>query len=111
MTKELEALKRIRKLLEDKYGLLIYVDDLDIIETALKEYEGAKKHIEALNKERIDSALKLKALEIIKKKRVNLEYLKCCENYEQYKTICSYFNEINQEEYDLLKEVVEHGAL
>ena len=48
----------------------------------------------------------LKALEIIKAKRINLEYLKCCETYEQYKTICSYGNEITQEEYDLLEEVL-----
>ena len=48
----------------------------------------------------------LKALEIIKNKRVNLEYLKCCETYEQYKTVCSYWDEINQQEYDLLKEVL-----
>jgi hypothetical protein len=48
----------------------------------------------------------LKALDIIKKKRVNLEYLKCCKTYDQYKTVCSYWNEITQEEYDLLKEVL-----
>ena len=48
----------------------------------------------------------LDALEIIKKKKVNLEYLKCCENYEQYKTICSYWNEITKQEFDLLKEVL-----
>ena len=47
-----------------------------------------------------------KALEIIKEKKVNLEYLKCCENYEQYKTICSYWDEISEQEFDLLKEVL-----
>ena len=47
---------------------------------------------------------KLQALEIIKDKKVNLEYLKCCDTYEQYKTICSYWNEITKEEFDLLKE-------
>ena len=52
----------------------------------------------------IDKALK--AVKIIKEKKVNLEYLKCCENYEQYKTICSYWNEITQKEYELLKEVL-----
>lgn len=49
----------------------------------------------------------LKALEIIKNKIVDLEYLKCCENYDQYKTLCSYWNEITEQEYDLLKEVLE----
>ncbi len=49
----------------------------------------------------------LKALGIIKEKKVNLEYIKCCETYEQYKTICSYWNEITQKEFNLLKEVLE----
>lgn len=48
----------------------------------------------------------LQALEIIKNKKINLEYLKCCENYEQYKTVCSYWNEITKKEYNLLKEVL-----
>lgn len=48
----------------------------------------------------------IKALEIIKEKKVDLEYLKCCETYEQYKTICSYWNEITKEEFDLLKEIL-----
>ena len=46
----------------------------------------------------------LKALDIIKNKRVNIEYIKCCETYEQYQTICSYWNEITQVEFNLLKE-------
>lgn len=48
----------------------------------------------------------LRAFEIIKKKKVNLEYLKCCETYEQYKTICSYWDEITQGEFDILKEAL-----
>ena len=48
----------------------------------------------------------LEALEILRNKKVNLEYLKCCENYEQYKNICSYWNEITKQEFDLLKEVL-----
>ena len=48
----------------------------------------------------------LTAFDIIKKKRVDLEYLKCCENYEQYKTVCSYWNEISKKQFDLLKEVL-----
>lgn len=49
--------------------------------------------------------IELKALEIIKNKCVDLEYLKCCENYKQYKTLYSYWNKITKKEYDLLKEV------
>ena len=49
----------------------------------------------------------VEALDIIKEKKVNLEYLKSCENYEQYKTICSYWNEITETEFNLLKEVIQ----
>ena len=48
-------------------------------------------------------AVKLGAIEIMKNKRVDLEYLKCCETYEQYCTICSYANEITEQEFILLK--------
>lgn len=48
----------------------------------------------------------INAMEIIKEKKVNLECVKSCENYEQYKTICSYWNEITKNEFDLLKEVL-----
>ena len=48
----------------------------------------------------------LEALEILRNKKVNLEYLKCCDTYEQYKTICSYWNEIIKQEFDLLKEIL-----
>ena len=53
-----------------------------------------------------DYLMQKKALEIIRSKRVNLEYLKCCETYEQYKTVCSYHDEINQNEFDSLKEIL-----
>ena len=46
----------------------------------------------------------LEVLEIIKNKKVNLEYLKCCDIYEQYKTICSYWDEITETEFNLIKE-------
>ena len=59
----LEALERIRS---HNYHECSKKECLNIIETALKEYEGAKAHIEALNKERIENSIKLKALEIIK---------------------------------------------
>lgn len=47
----------------------------------------------------------LKALKLLKNKRVNLEYLKCSDTYEQYCFICGYGREITQQEFDLLKEV------
>lgn len=88
-----------------------YPKEIKILETALKEKieleEENKALIESndlLNEALIEDQQKLKVLEIIKDKKVNLEYLKCCENYEQYKTVCSYWNEITQEDFDLLKE-------
>ena len=47
--------------------------------------------------------MKLRAFGIMKDKRVNLEYLKCSETYEQYCFICGYGREITQEEFKLLK--------
>lgn len=135
MSKELDALERIKKIEiykeEDYYnpddertiGLSgyeyqgsveeEYANEIEIIETALKDYQELKqinidrsKQMLDLVSEQTKTQNKLKALEIIKKKRVNLEYLKCCETYEQYCLICSYANEIDQEEYNLLKEVL-----
>ena len=49
-------------------------------------------------------AIKLAAIEIMKNKRVNLEYLKCSDTYEQYCFICGYGKEITEQEFKLLKE-------
>ena len=58
MNKGLEALENIKHY-DSRIGL--HESDYDIIETALKEYEGAKAHIEALHKERVETSLKLEA--------------------------------------------------
>lgn len=100
MSKELEALERIKKWFPFKTNELEY-QDICIIETALKRLEQAENCV-FTSKE--DVKKEHKAFEILKEKKVNLEYLKCCETYEQYKTICSYWNEITQEEFNLLKE-------
>lgn len=101
MTKELEALQDLSKLVFIHGG----VEQYKIIETALKEYEGAKSHIEALHKERIDNELKLKALEIIVKKNVNINYLQTC-RFEDYNNLVEIEEQLTQEEYDLLKKVL-----
>lgn len=75
------------------------LEALDIVKLRLSGNVTNKKMLNIIEKE-------LKALEILRNKKVNLEYLKCCENYEQYKTICSYWNEITSKEFDLLKEVL-----
>ena len=46
----------------------------------------------------------LKVLKIIKEKRVNVEWLLETENVEEYNE--SLYNNLTQEEYDLLKEVL-----
>jgi hypothetical protein len=80
MNRGLEALKQYRN---NHQGVNVYADELlDIIEKSLK------------------------ALELIETKRINIEYIKCCETYEQYKTICSYAYEITKEEFDFLKEAL-----
>lgn len=109
MNKELSPLEAFRIVMKNCSYHKCW-EELDIIQTTLKrtdeleercyQYQCALEDIE----ER--SALEHHAIAIIKEKRVNLEYLKCCETYEQYKTICSYWNEITPEEFDLLKEVL-----
>ena len=113
MSKELEALEKIgnAKTKDTSFGDTIKTNltkQYKIIETALKEYEGAKNHIEALNKERIENSIKLKALEIIKEKRVDVDYLiesVSLEEYNKHIQYC-YGSLLTQEEYDLLKEVL-----
>ena len=118
--KELTPLEAFNKFLEyvdtpTKMHLMTFGDEKGLeryrvlrtqIETALKEYEGAKNHIKALNEERIENSLKLKALEIIKEKRVNVQalfYSSSCEDYNKHYT---HYEDLTQEEYNLLKEVL-----
>ena len=93
MSKELEAFNKIVDL---KYELEDIVYDLPTC-FDLTELDGDEESI-------VEKGLN--ALDIIKEKKVNLDYLKSCENYEQYKTVCSYWNEITQNQFDLLKEVL-----
>lgn len=46
----------------------------------------------------------LEILEIIKKKKVNIEWLKACDTYEEYLFVCPYGNEITETEFNLIKE-------
>lgn len=91
-----------------------YSHECKLIETALKDYEKKTK----LAKEYADVnnvAKRLKALEIIKNKRVNVRaFLKCCQMEDGltiYNNQCDdkqekESKELTQEEYDLLKEVL-----
>lgn len=116
MSKELTPLKAFKKLREQNDFLkqrnipkeYRYDDELDIVETALKEYKGAEKHIEALNKERIENSIKLKALEIIKEKPV-VALVDYKHTYEEWLELVDEREKDlfkNKEEYNLLKEVL-----
>lgn len=99
MSKGLEALKEIR---EHLYGDVYSGVErrLNIIETALKKQEQDQK--------------KLKALEIIKNKKVDVSYI--IENPEEENVIwynarfmgvlCEGWRMLSQEEYDLVRKVL-----
>ena len=106
----------------------IILDELHLIENALKEYETRKTFIETIDSGEMvfeprnvweEKQKKLKAFEIIKKKRVNIgSFIKCCANinYEEYKKQWGNWHKdilynlsqeaLTREEYDLLKEVL-----
>ena len=123
MNKELETIKY---LLEQCVNESIRKDLLDI-EATLKDYEQIENMCESYDIEfslvNIREALftlaqlkgekgnnwdnynkKLKALEIIKEKRVNVEWLLETESVEEYNE--SLYIDLTQEEYDLLKEIL-----
>ena len=82
-----------------------------IIETALKDYDEIKKEKLLLSAVRDLPNLfkKLKALEIIKEKGVNIYFLKNTDNVDEYNELIQpHFGmkALTQEEYDLLKKVL-----
>lgn len=95
-------------------GKIGYIAD---IETALKETEMEhtlrvrleNANYELVRKEQANEK-QLKALEIIKNKRVNVDFLLDCKTLEQYNYSCLQYELdrqcLTQEEYDLLKEVI-----
>ena len=136
MTKELEALERIKYYgFYDDYGnshclVDTYKKELDLIEIALKEHENDKQVWKNYLKEiknlpPIEVQMRLKALKIIKERKVNAgEFIDMLEDwptitYEDwliYKEENGYYLQdeltefelgiIIKEEFDLLKEVL-----
>ena len=116
MNKELESLKEIKKYFPFKVNELEY-QNIDIIETALKNYENLKQENEQLKTSYLENLLneeskeyiykKLKALDTIKE-RFTIQFSKSdLPNYYgimQIGTNPVYIK--TQEEYDLLKEVL-----
>lgn len=90
MSKGLEALEELKKdLTPMNFSRIEKLDRYKVIEKALKDKEK-----------------ELKALEIIKKKKVNVGDFVRCKSVEDYNEYCCYGKEetLTQEEYDLLKE-------
>ena len=113
MTKELEALERIIETFYDKN-----TEDIEVVKTALKDYEMERTlrvRLENINyelvREKQENNKKLKALEIIKEKKINVGYLlvmielfgdKALNEYN--KSAHKKTEELTQEEFNLLKE-------
>ena len=102
MSKGLEALQRIN----ENVTVVTYEnfdEDISIIEKELKD----KEELETMYSNCvINGAKQKKALEIIKEKRVNIDYLRDCKTLEDYNNILIEKLQLTQEEYDLLKEVL-----
>ena len=114
MSKELEAFESIKFGCCNFEDRTLYQDEFDIIEAALKRLEQYENETQSIG-EMIGK--KLKALEIIVKKKVDtkrlLYYLKtnaCDDNvlcwYNEYGVDFDTEKTLTQEEYDLLKEVL-----
>ena len=131
MSKGLEALQR---LFDHNYGNDFYIkaeEDAETIEKELKDYNEIKEIAKHYNFEdlghevykidtdrkwqlKFDAGIvaiqedyrKARALEIIKKKNVDITSLRCASSLEDYNRKENGFDPLTQEEYDLLKEVL-----
>lgn len=122
MNKELEALEEIKSFILDiQCGTFnskairftdsfVYLEQnvFPIIETALKELDFYKKRDKQWKQDVNKNINKLKALEIIKEKNVNIGLLKDEEcTFEIYNTMMLLKEcQLTEEEFDLLKEVL-----
>lgn len=75
----------------------MFSDEFALIEAAIKENFKMKLVIIAQEKE-------TKALEIIKKKKVNVRFLISCKTLKEYNDVIS--DHLTQEEYDIVKEIL-----
>lgn len=80
-----------------------------IIETALKDYENLKLKHKSMQDAVLDDFKKLKAIEIIKEKKVDVDWLLfSIEEKENPLSYYNYFNanKLSETEFDILKEVL-----
>ena len=102
MSKELEALERIRS---HNYHELPKRECLKIIETALKKY----KVLQEVHKDFVDKNIKkLEAFDIIKEYEIDIPTIKESESLDDYNSIVYPIGQQldYKEQYDLLKEVL-----
>ena len=118
MSKELTPLEAV-KCLKEQFEICGIKNNpyLKIIETALKDYEmehTLRIRLENINyelvEEKQENEKKLKALEIIKEKRVDITFFDTYikwnwEKYQNRKLKCSE-KELTKEEFDFLKEIM-----
>lgn len=111
MSKELEALNFINNFLISQTTDTPIHKELcnacDLLRTTLKNYEKLNHDYSIVVDEKASMACeyakKLKALEIIKEKKVDIRYLLDC-RFQHYNLLVEEDEELTKEEYDLLKE-------
>ena len=75
------------------------------LETLDNNYKELAKGYQYIQEQNNDND---KVWNILRNKRVNLEYIKCSPNYETYCFFCSYGKEITEAEFKLIREKVEY---
>ena len=124
MAKELEALKQVKNFLGYNYCSVDLPNELKLIEQALQRLEAIdnanpsealeclenlcdefpilKKDYKIINKTLIKAQEQEKVLEIIKKKGIDIGWLRQCNMIEEYNYHCE-AKQLTQEEFKLLK--------
>ena len=114
MNKGLEALKSMWLYIDEPTKRQFALQDYKVIESELNDYEETKKDLKQVISDYQDlgnSVYKqVKALEIIRNKKVDVWSLGICYSLKNYHYVISakHYPELKltQEEYDLLKEVL-----
>lgn len=119
MNKGLETLKELKEACETHMGRMVYIlqeDKFETIEKELKELEERREMMKRFNDACVPTILdnetekKLKALEIIKDKRVNCFDVIDSVDYKHYLVLMEEYHKswrLTKQEYKLLKEVLE----
>lgn len=101
MSKELESLGLIKRTCELYKERTSYLIGSDIVGKQINEA------LDTIEQTLLKSQEQEKVLDIIKKKRVNVNQLLLCWKAEMYNSRCRKGYELSKEEFELLKEVLE----